>query len=104
MTRSGFAVLAALLAPGLSMGLSVGSSAGPETADPYATVRGMTISCPGSGRVWGSDAMVETMAERTPGPSSPESMKITPAFLRVSWIAIRFLAVADGTSSADSIR
>ncbi len=30
-------------------------------ADPYEVVRGMTISCPGWGRVWGSDAMVETM-------------------------------------------
>ena len=30
-------------------------------ADPHEEVRGMTISCPGWGRVWGSDAMVETM-------------------------------------------
>ena len=31
--------------------------------DPYARVRGMTISCHGAGRIWGSDAMVETMGE-----------------------------------------
>ncbi|MBT8487041.1 MAG: hypothetical protein HKO59_08045 [Phycisphaerales bacterium] len=33
------------------------------TPDPHVRVRGMTISCPGAGRVWGSDAMVETMAK-----------------------------------------
>ena len=32
-------------------------------ADPYAVVRGMTISCHGAGQSWGTDAMVETMAE-----------------------------------------
>lgn len=31
--------------------------------DPHAIVHGMTISCPGSGRIWGSDEMVSTMAE-----------------------------------------
>ena len=31
------------------------------TADPYEVVRGMTISCSRTGRVWESDAMVETM-------------------------------------------
>ncbi|MHC5023061.1 MAG: glycoside hydrolase family 113 [Planctomycetota bacterium] len=33
------------------------------TADPYAVVRGMTISCPGAGQIWGTDAMVQTMQE-----------------------------------------
>ncbi len=37
------------------------TQAGKATADPYEVVRGMTISCPQAGRVWGSDAMVETM-------------------------------------------
>ena len=31
--------------------------------DPYAVVRGMTVSCPGAGRIWGTDEMVETMRE-----------------------------------------
>ncbi|MHC5114239.1 MAG: glycoside hydrolase family 113 [Planctomycetota bacterium] len=31
--------------------------------DDHRHVRGMTISCPGAGRIWGSDAMVESMAE-----------------------------------------
>ena len=31
--------------------------------DPYATIRGMTVSDPGVGEIWGSDAMVETMKE-----------------------------------------
>ena len=31
--------------------------------DPYAEVRGMTISCHGIGLEWGTDEMVRTMAE-----------------------------------------
>lgn len=31
--------------------------------DPHAVVRGMTISCPGAGRIWGTDQMVDTMRE-----------------------------------------
>lgn len=31
--------------------------------DPFAQIHGMTISCHGSGRSWGSDAMVESMAK-----------------------------------------
>ncbi len=31
--------------------------------DPFAEVRGMTISCHGSGRSWGTDAMVETIRD-----------------------------------------
>ena len=33
------------------------------SADPYATVQGMTITCPRAGQVWGTDLMVETMAK-----------------------------------------
>jgi len=33
------------------------------TPDPHAVVRGMTVSCHGSGRVWGSDEMVRTLQE-----------------------------------------
>ncbi|MCP3903574.1 MAG: hypothetical protein GY715_08045 [Planctomycetes bacterium] len=32
-------------------------------ADAHRRVRGMTISCQGAGRIWGSDEMVESMAE-----------------------------------------
>jgi hypothetical protein len=35
----------------------------PEQPDPHAVIRGMTISCPGAGRIWGSDAMVASMAQ-----------------------------------------
>jgi len=31
--------------------------------DPHAVVRGMTISCPGAGLIWGTDQMVQTMRE-----------------------------------------
>ena len=31
--------------------------------DPYRTVRGMTVSCPRAGQIWGTDAMVKTMAK-----------------------------------------
>ncbi len=31
--------------------------------DQYAIVKGMTVSCPGAGQIWGSDAMVECMAD-----------------------------------------
>ncbi len=31
--------------------------------DPHAIVRGMTISCPGAGRIWGTDATVEAFEE-----------------------------------------
>jgi hypothetical protein len=31
--------------------------------DPYSEVRGMTVSCHGAGRVWGTDGMVRTMEE-----------------------------------------
>ena len=36
---------------------------GVHNGDPHSEVRGMTISCHGSGMAWGSDAMVATMAE-----------------------------------------
>jgi hypothetical protein len=32
-----------------------------DAADPYEEVRGMTISCPGAGESWASEAMVETL-------------------------------------------
>jgi hypothetical protein len=32
------------------------------TEDPYAIVRGVTVSCPGAGLEWGSDDMVRTLA------------------------------------------
>jgi hypothetical protein len=57
------------------------STAGPARE----VVRGMTISCPGAGQIWGSDAMVETMAE----------LKA----LGVNWVTIHPYAsiAADGT-------
>ena len=39
------------------------AAAATDAATTSAKVRGMTISCHGSGQSWGSDAMVETMAE-----------------------------------------
>ena len=56
----------------------------PTTAAP-APVQGMTVSCHGAGRVWGTDAMVETMRE----------LKA----LGVNWIAIHPYAGirSDGT-------
>jgi hypothetical protein len=40
------------------------STTAPETArDPHSVVRGMTISCPGAGRIWGSDLMVDAMRD-----------------------------------------
>ncbi|MEM7229049.1 MAG: hypothetical protein AAF432_09570 [Planctomycetota bacterium] len=35
----------------------------PRPNDAHRIVQGMTISCPGSGQIWGSDEMVATMAE-----------------------------------------
>jgi len=34
-----------------------------NSGDPHAIVRGMTITCPRAGQVWGSDLMVETMTK-----------------------------------------
>ncbi len=45
----------------MTMILSLGPLGAQEKAPSEPPVRGMTISCPGSGRLWGSDAMVETM-------------------------------------------
>jgi hypothetical protein len=38
-----------------------GAQSEPPDPDPYAVVRGMTVSCPDDGRVWGSRAMVATL-------------------------------------------
>ena len=53
--------------------------------DPYAVVRGMTISCPGAGLIWGTDQMVRTMHELKQ--------------IGVNWITIHPYAAiaADGT-------
>jgi hypothetical protein len=66
------AILAAMLSPALP---ALGD-------DPHAVVRGMTISCPGAGRIWASDAMVEAMRE----------LKA----LGVNWITIHPYARIDG--------
>jgi hypothetical protein len=66
--------------------LAPGFPAVPEPArDPYAIVRGMTISCPGAGRIWGSDLMVDAMRDLKG--------------LGVNWITIHPYAAigADGT-------
>ena len=34
-----------------------------DAADPHAVVRGMTVSCHGSGHIWGTDDMVACLAE-----------------------------------------
>ena len=34
-----------------------------DGGDPHAEVRGMTVTCPGAGLVWGTDDMVRTMEE-----------------------------------------
>jgi hypothetical protein len=59
--------------------------------DPYAEIRGMTISCPGAGRIWGSDLMVETMQEIRD--------------LGVNWVTIHPYAGirADGTVGASRV-
>ena len=61
MHRVLFALTLALL--GLAAGAALPSDAASAKDDPYARVRGMTISCPGAGRIWGSGAMVKTMEE-----------------------------------------
>lgn len=38
------------------------SASGAAAEDPYAIVRGVTVSCPGAGLEWGSDDMVRTLA------------------------------------------
>jgi len=55
------------------------------TEDPHAVVRGMTISCPGAGLIWGTDQMVQTMHELKE--------------IGVNWITIHPYAgiAADGT-------
>jgi len=57
MQRCTLAAILVLLGLGSTLRAA---DAGP---DPYARVRGMTISCHGSGQSWGSDDMVATMAE-----------------------------------------
>ncbi len=59
--------------------------------DPYAVVRGMTISCPGAGLIWGTDLMVQTMHELKD--------------IGVNWITIHPYAeiAADGTVGGKGI-
>jgi hypothetical protein len=60
MVSRGLLILICAAAP-----LTCGGAA-PEPAagvDPYAVVRGMTVSCRGAGQIWGSDAMVQTMRD-----------------------------------------
>ena len=52
-----------LLSIGLARPVQPDPTPAPGARDPHAIVHGMTISCPGSGRIWGSDEMVATMAE-----------------------------------------
>jgi len=47
----------------LLLGLLLCAPAGFAGEDPHAVVHGMTISCPGAGRIWGTDQMVTTMRE-----------------------------------------
>ncbi len=65
--------------------------AGVRSDDPYAVVRGMTISCPGAGLIWGTDQMVRTMRELKD--------------LGVNWITIHPYAgiAADGTVGGKGI-
>jgi Glycoside Hydrolase Family 113 len=55
-------------------GASTVASSAPAAADPFAEVRGVTVSCLRAGEEWGSDDMVRTLA--------------TLADLGVNWVAI----------------
>ncbi len=58
-----------LLSSGL-LSLALSSAVGPDSAskpvaeDAHSVVHGMTVSCPGSGRIWGSDEMIVTRLTR----------------------------------------
>ena len=64
---------------------TAGAAAPEPAADSHSVVRGMTVSCPGAGRIWGSDLMVETLRDLQG--------------LGVNWITIHPYAAirADGT-------
>ncbi len=49
----------------LAVAIAVGPdpTSKPLAEDAHAVVHGMTISCHGSGQIWGTDEMVSTMAE-----------------------------------------
>lgn len=80
-------ILLPLLIALAMIALGVAPETDARASDPHRVVRGMTISCPGSGQIWGTDAMVESMAELKS--------------LGVNWIAIHPYAGIrpDGTVS-----
>ena len=59
-TSSTLSALLLLIVTAIGATVAAGPS---EHNDPHRFVRGMTVSCPGSGQIWGTDAMVEAMAE-----------------------------------------
>ncbi|MCZ6834395.1 MAG: hypothetical protein O7G85_01345 [Planctomycetota bacterium] len=75
---------AILVLVGLSL-IAASNGRRESASDAHLVVKGMTVSCSGSGRIWGTDAMVDCMAELKD--------------LGVNWIAIHPYAGidADGT-------
>jgi len=55
--------LIALAATNVAIATETSTTKNKQSNDPYRTVRGMTVSCPRAGQIWGTDAMVKTMAE-----------------------------------------
>lgn len=68
------------LSPQAVPGATETATAVPEN-DPQPFLRGMTVSCPGYGQIWGSQTMVETLEELEP--------------LGVDWVAIHPYASVD---------
>ena len=56
-------VILGLLSFAMASAVGPDSASKPVAEDAHSVVHGMTISCRGSGRIWGSDEMVATMAE-----------------------------------------
>lgn len=72
-------VIALVLVPIFEPGTVAASNEGRVPARPF--LRGMTVSCPGYGRIWGSKSMTKTLAELEP--------------LGVDWVAIHPYANID---------
>ena len=59
-TLLGLAAVA--VAGAVPVGGAAAAGVADAAVDPYATVRGVTVSCPGAGLEWGSDDMVRTLS------------------------------------------
>ena len=55
-------IFATLILIGLS-GLAASPVTNTSESEPSPFAKGLTVSCPGVGEIWGSDARVECMAE-----------------------------------------